>query len=104
MEIILRPSWMLSNEHPAYSHGQPVLVSRLTGEAYRPGNVVQPYSLWGWMTARVAVFRMVKSLQLDHVERAFVSKFGMSRQENLKRIAMKDGYRKSEYKLSSQKT
>jgi hypothetical protein len=53
------------------------------------------------MTGRVAVFRMLKSLQLDHVERAFAAKFGLSQHTHIKQKAKEYGYRRSQFKESA---
>ncbi len=100
MEVVLRPSWKLTDEHPASSYGVPVLVNRFNNSAYRSGDVLEPYSSWGWINARVAVFRMLRTLQLDHVERAFVSKFGLSLHTHIRqtRRSGEYGYVKSLFK------
>jgi len=100
MEILLRRSWKLTDEHPDSTNGIPVLANRLNNHAYRPGDVLRPYSSWDYVNGRVAVHRMLKTVQLDHVERAFVSKFGLSRHTHLRQARKTShyGYVKSQYK------
>ncbi len=60
MIVELTQSWVLSDEHSASSYGQPVLVHRPTGDAFGPGDIVQPYPSWGRMLAKAAVLRMAR--------------------------------------------
>jgi hypothetical protein len=75
MKISLTPSWELTTEHSASSCGQPVLVKRASGEAFGPGDVLQPYASWGYMPANGAVARMAKTAKLTDEQRAFVNRF-----------------------------
>ena len=75
MEIVLKPSWILTTDHSASSYGQPVLVNRGTGEAFGPGDVLEAYPSWGWLPARDAVKRMLKTVELSEDQKGFVEKF-----------------------------
>jgi len=75
MEIILKPSWILTTDHSASSYGQPVLVNRGTGEAYGPGDIINAYPSWDYQPARAAVHRMLKTANLTEEEKAAVEKF-----------------------------
>jgi hypothetical protein len=39
-DILLGPAWLLTTNHRASSHGQPVLVNRHNGHAFGPGDLV----------------------------------------------------------------
>ncbi len=75
MRSILSPSWELSTENAASSYGQPVLVSRVDGEVYGPGDIIRPYPSWGTMTAIAAVLRMAKTKELDEDGQNLVARF-----------------------------
>jgi hypothetical protein len=75
MEIVLKPSWILTNDHAASRYGQPVLVNRGSQEAYGRGDLVKAYPSWDYTPARMAVERMMKTCQLDEDELKFCGKF-----------------------------
>jgi hypothetical protein len=74
-KLTLKPSWELTTEHAASSYGQPVLVNRGSGEAYGPGDILRPYTSWGYITAAAAVERMTSIRNLTDDERIFVERF-----------------------------
>ena len=75
MKATLSPSWELSDDHAMNSHGQPVLVQRSTGDAYGPGDILQPYNSSGFMPAAQAVARLAKTQTLDAEAQALVDRF-----------------------------
>lgn len=75
METVLAPSYVLSTDHPAASPGKPMLVNRATGEAYGPGDALQPYPSWGFMSASAAALRMAKTAKLDALGREMLNAF-----------------------------
>jgi len=75
MRITLTPSYQLTDQHPASSYGQPVLVNRGSGEAFGPGDILTPYPSWGMMPARNVVRRMAKTAKLTDEERVSVAGF-----------------------------
>jgi hypothetical protein len=75
MEIVLKPSWILTNDHSASPYGQIVLVNRGTQEVYGKDDIVKPYPLWDYAPARVVVQEMMKACQLNEDELEFCGKF-----------------------------
>jgi hypothetical protein len=77
MKVQLTESYVLSDEHCASGHGQAVLVDLGTNEAYRPGDMIEPYASWGLKPAAFYVARIYrwKRTQLTDDEQAFVEKF-----------------------------
>ena len=75
MEIVLKPSWILTTEHAVSSYGQPVLVNRGSGEAYGKGDVVKPYPSWGYTLVSGAVKRMMKTANLSEDEFEICARF-----------------------------
>lgn len=75
MTVTLTPSYELTTENASSSYGQPVLVKRATGEAFGPGDILEPFPSWGLMPAARAVARMAKTASLDDEEQALVAKF-----------------------------
>jgi hypothetical protein len=75
MDVVLKPSWILTTDHPASSYGQPVLVNRGDRQAFGPADIVEPYPSWGLMPASLAVLRMAKTAHLDAEGMGAVEKF-----------------------------
>jgi hypothetical protein len=75
MKVALTPSFELTTKHPASSYGQPVLVNRGSGEAFGPGDILQPFPSWEFQTAAYAVHRMAEVKTLTPAESALASKF-----------------------------
>ena len=77
MQIILSPSWILTDEHSASSDGIPVLANRGTGEAYGPGDTVRAYPSQGLVPAARVVDRLLggKKQELTEEEKVFVRAF-----------------------------
>ena len=76
MNVILSPTWELTNEHAASSPGRPVLVKRTTGEAFGAGDVLRVYPEWPIYPVRKAVERMAQNNQrLTDREKQFVRGF-----------------------------
>ena len=84
MEIVLKPQycapaqhqrWVLTTNHSASNHGEPVLIHPGTGRAYGPIDILEAYPNWGLLTAREVVERMIETSNLKDEERAFVDKF-----------------------------
>jgi len=75
MKASLSLSWELTTEHAASSCGQAVLVNLTTGEAFGPGDPVQPYPGRGYMRATLAVCRLAQAAELDTAEQALIARF-----------------------------
>ncbi len=75
MKVALTPAWELSDEHPRSSLGQPVLVDRSRGLAYRPDDVLQAYPSWGVLPAARVVQRLANAADLTGDARALVARF-----------------------------
>jgi hypothetical protein len=75
MTCQLAPSWILTTDHAASSHGQPVLVNRASGAAYGPGDLVEAYPSHGPTLAANAVDRLAKTASLDAAGLKLVEKF-----------------------------
>lgn len=76
MKISLSPSWELTTDHAASSHGFPVLLNRDTGTAYGPRDLVMMlFPSWGFVPASDTVRRLAKMKQLDEEELALVGRF-----------------------------
>jgi hypothetical protein len=75
-EIKFDRRWVLTTEHPASSHGQPVLVDKRTGRLYGPEDIilVGPFP----MRARVVVALALKNPSDATPEQAeFLRRFGV---------------------------
>jgi hypothetical protein len=77
MQIILSPSWILTDEHSASNDGIPVLANRGTGEAYGPGDTVRAYPSQDLVPAARVVDRLLggKKQELTEEEKVFVRAF-----------------------------
>jgi len=75
MKVALTPSFELTTRHPASSYGQPVLVNRGSGEAFGPGDILQPYPSWEYQTGASAVDRMAATKDLTPDQVSLVRKF-----------------------------
>jgi hypothetical protein len=77
MQIILSPSWILTDEHSASNDGIPVLANRGTGEAYGPGDTVRAYPSQDFVPAARVVDRLLggKKQELTEEEKVFVRAF-----------------------------
>jgi len=75
MKATLSPSWELSTDHAASRHGQPVLVNRDTGEAFRPGDKVKLSPSQGYAKAVHAVARLAETAKLNVDGDALVARF-----------------------------
>jgi hypothetical protein len=89
MQVNLSPTWILSTDHAASSHGQPVLVNLSTDEAFGPRDIVrlstsEPLgsqdivklsSSYGYTHATEAVRHLVKTAKLDAEGLDLVAKF-----------------------------
>jgi hypothetical protein len=77
MQIILSPSWILTDEHSASKDGIPVLAKRGTGEAYGPGDPVPAKPAKGSVPAARVVDRLLgeKKQELTEEEKVFVRAF-----------------------------
>lgn len=78
MNVILAPSWALSNEYPASHSGRPVLVYRSTGEAFGPGDFVQACPLDPYAPAAKVVTQLAQTLALDADATELVAHFKRS--------------------------
>jgi hypothetical protein len=74
-QLNLTPTWSLSTDHAASSYGQPVLVNSASGEAFGPGDIIQPYPSWGMMPGADAVRRMAKLAARTAEDLATIRKF-----------------------------
>ena len=81
-EVVLTPSYVLTTEHATSKSGQPVLVHRVTGEAFGPGDILEALPSWGWAytPAWLAVERMAanRSEEFTSEERRFVDSFAVT--------------------------
>ena len=77
MQIILSPSWMLTDEHSASNEGIPVLANRETGEAYGPADTITVFPPYGLVSAARAVDILLgrKKVELTKEETALVRAF-----------------------------
>ena len=75
MNATLSPSWELTDEYAASRDGQPVLVDRVTGDAYGPGDIVKAHPSMAHMPAALAVHRLAQAAELDTAEQALVARF-----------------------------
>ncbi len=75
MEVVLKPSWILSDEHSASSYGKPVLVNRGTQEAYGPSDVLKAYPSWGYLPGSYVVRRMMGTSDLSREVAVFCESF-----------------------------
>jgi hypothetical protein len=77
MQIILSPSWILTDEHSASNEGIPVLANRGTGEAYGPGDTIRAHPSQGLVPAARVVDRLLgeKKRELTEEEKVFVRAF-----------------------------
>jgi hypothetical protein len=75
MKLQLTPSWALSDEHPASSYGQPVLVGK-DGTAHGTWDMIQVYPSWPPLLARDAVKRLADTVPgLTRVDHSFLNLF-----------------------------
>jgi hypothetical protein len=77
MQIILSPSWVLTDEHSSSNSGIPVLANRETGEAYGPEDTLRAYPSPGLVPAARVVDRLLgrKKEELTEEEKVFVRAF-----------------------------
>jgi hypothetical protein len=76
MIVNISPSWILTDEHPACSYGQPVLLHKTDQDPFGPGDIVRCYPGWPFQPAREAVARMARTKPgLSKAKRALVAKF-----------------------------
>ena len=75
MIVQLTPSWKLTDEHPASSYGQPVLVQKDNPEAYGPADIVRCYPSWTFQPASLAAERLSKLGKRTGEELEFIRKF-----------------------------
>jgi hypothetical protein len=76
MIVNISPSWILTDEHPACSYGQPVLLNKTDQDPFGPGDIVRCYPGWPFQPAREAVARMARTKPgLSKAKRALVAKF-----------------------------
>ena len=75
MKATLNPSWELSTDDAASSDGQPVLVNRITGETFGPGDKVKLYPNQGYAKAADAVARLAETAKLNVDGDALVARF-----------------------------
>ncbi len=93
MKVLLSPCWELSTEYASSSDGQPMLVSRSTGEAYGPGDDVRPSQFTGYATAAEVVRRLAKTVKLDAEGWALVDRFAGFRSATPTRAVDRSGCR-----------
>ena len=84
MEIVLKPQycapaqhqrWVLTTNHSASNYDKPMLIHPGTGQAYGPGDNLEAYPDWGYLTAREVVKRMIETSNLKDEELSLVNKF-----------------------------
>jgi hypothetical protein len=75
MHTALAPSWDLTTDHAASSHGQPVLLNRETGKVYGPGDILKAYPTWDFLSAVAVVDRLLKGKALDADTETMVTRF-----------------------------
>ncbi len=74
MKVTLTRTRTLSDEHPMSSYDRPVLVNRITGEVWGPGDLEEAYAFWGLLPASRVVGRLAKTARLSAEERALVTR------------------------------
>ena len=79
MKVRFTPSWELTDERADSSYGQAVLVSRRTGKAFGPGDLLEPYAHWGVGPAAVHATRMSNMKKLSGEDLEFVRRFKLQR-------------------------
>jgi hypothetical protein len=77
MQVKLTPLWELTDELADSFPGQAVLVNRRTGQAFGPGDILEPYAYWELKPAAVHVTRMSNMEEHTREERAFVRRFSL---------------------------
>jgi hypothetical protein len=75
MTATLNPSWELSTDDPASTRGQPVLVNRITGLTFGPGDRVKTDPNHGYAKAAHAVARLAETAKLNADGEALVARF-----------------------------
>jgi hypothetical protein len=84
MEIVLKPQycapaqhqrWVLTTNHSASNYDKLILIHPKNGEAYGPGDILEAYPNWGYLTAREVVKRMIETSNLKYEELSLVNKF-----------------------------
>ncbi len=75
MKVPLTRTWELSDEHPMSSYERPVLVNRVTGEIWGPGDLVEAYAFWGVLPAARVVARLARTVRLNAAEKTLVDRF-----------------------------
>ncbi len=75
MKATLSRNWELSTDDPGSSFGQPVLVNRITGQTFGPGDRVKTDPNYGYGKAADAVARLAETAKLDTDGEALVARF-----------------------------
>jgi hypothetical protein len=75
MKITLMPPWELNTDHPATHSGEPVLVNKMTSEAFHSTDFMEAFSAWGRMSAAQTVKRMVRGKKFRDDELRLIKRF-----------------------------
>ena len=75
MKATLTPRWELTDKSAVSGAGQPVLINLITGEAFGPGDLVQPCPERTYLRVTLAVHRLAQAADLDPMEPALVARF-----------------------------
>jgi len=75
MQATLSPHWELSTDDAASRHGQPVLVNRITGETFGPGDKVKMDPSQGYARAADVVARLGKTKHLGVDAATLIARF-----------------------------
>ena len=75
MKVRLKTHYVLTDEHPTSTKGEPILVNETTGEVFGPMDVFEASESYGTLLARAAVKRMSRRESLTDKEREFVERF-----------------------------
>jgi len=79
MKVRLTPLWSLTDEMEDSFPGQAVLVNEGTGEAFAPGDILEPYPYWELKPAGFHAVIMGHMEEHTQEEKAFIRRFGLAR-------------------------
>ena len=79
MRVRLTPLWSLTDELEDSFPGQAVLVNQGTGEAFGPGDILEPYPYWELKPAAFHAAIMSNMEEHTNEESAFIRRFRLSK-------------------------
>jgi hypothetical protein len=78
MRVRLTPLWLLTDELEDSFPGQAVLVNEGTGEAFGPGDILEPYAYWELKPAAFHAVIMSNMEEHTREEKAFIRRFSLA--------------------------